>query len=160
VGLPGVGKTTIAQLLGEEWACGSVDTDDLLSDAVGCPAPEYLRREGLAAFRSVELDALRTALDGGGVVSTGGGVVTTSAARDLLQASVTLWLDCDDAVLAARLGDVDRPLIGADVDAALAQLRRERATLYAEVSRARIDASGDPDEVARRVRDALNRAAR
>jgi shikimate kinase len=159
VGLPGVGKTTIAQLLGEEWECGSYDTDDLVSGAVGCPAPEYLRREGLAAFRSVELDALRTALDSDGVVSTGGGVVTTSAARELLLASVTLWLDCDDAVLTARLGDVDRPLIGADVDKAVAQLRRERATLYAEVARARIDASGEPDEVARRVRDALDEVA-
>jgi shikimate kinase len=160
VGLPGVGKTTIARLLGDEWGCGSLDTDDLVSVAVGCPAPEYLRREGLAAFRSVELDALRTALDGDGVVSTGGGVVTTSAARELLQASVTLWLDCDDAVLCARLGAVDRPLIGADVHAALTQLRRERATLYAEVARARIDASGDPDVVARRVQDASNEGAR
>jgi shikimate kinase len=155
-----VGKTTIAQLLADEWGCRSIDTDDLVSEAVGCPAPEYLRREGLASFRSAELDALRTALDSDGVVSTGGGVVTTSAARELLQASVTLWLDCDDAVLAARVGDIDRPLIGADVHAALAQLRLERATLYAEVSRARIDASGDPDAVAKRVQHALNEVAR
>jgi shikimate kinase len=160
VGLPGVGKTTIAQLLGDEWGCGSLDTDDLVADAVGCPAPEYLRREGLAAFRGAELDALRLALGGDGVVSTGGGVVTTSAARELLQVSVTFWLDCDDAMLSARLGDVDRPLIGADAHAALAQLRRERATLYAEVARARIDASGDPDVVARRVRDASNEVPR
>jgi shikimate kinase len=160
VGLPGVGKTTVAQLLGEEWGCGSLDTDDLVSEAVGSPAPEYLRREGLGAFRSAELDALRIALDGDSVVSTGGGVVTTSAARELLQASVTYWLDCDDAVLAARLGGVDRPLIGADVNAALVQLRRERATLYAEVARARIDASGDATVVAQRVRDASNEAAR
>jgi shikimate kinase len=128
--------------------------------AVGCPAAEYLRREGLAAFRSVELDALRLALEGNGVVSTGGGVVTTSAARELLQSSVTFWLDCDDAVLAARLGDVDRPLIGDDIDAAIAQLRRERATLYAEVARARIDASGNPEAVARRVRDIAHEVTR
>jgi shikimate kinase len=114
----------------------------------------------LAAFRGAELDALRLALGGDGVVSTGGGVVTTSAARELLQVSVTFWLDCDDAMLSARLGDVDRPLIGADAHAALAQLRRERATLYAEVARARIDASGDPDVVARRVRDASNEVPR
>jgi shikimate kinase len=160
VGLPGVGKTTIAQRLASEWGCIATDTDDLVSEAVGCPAPEYLRREGLVAFRSVELDALRTALANDGVVSTGGGVVTTSAGRELLQENVTLWLDCDDAVLAARLGDVDRPLIGADVHAALAQLRRERATLYAEVARARIDASGEPDVVAMRVKDAANEVSR
>ena len=160
MGLPGVGKTTIAQLLGEEWACGSVDTDDLLSDAVGCPAPEYLRREGLAAFRSVELDALRTALGGGGVVSTGGGVVTTSAARDLLQASVTLWLDCDDDVILTRLSDVDRPLLAHGPAEALAMLRSERGEWYRAVSRARIDTSATLDDVIARVTREVERSTR
>jgi shikimate kinase len=89
-------------------------------------------------------------------VATGGGVVTTSAARELLRAQVTLWLDCDDDVLKSRLGGVDRPLIGEDVGAALALLRRERATLYAEVARVRIDASGQLVDVTKRARDAAS----
>jgi shikimate kinase len=160
VGLPGVGKTTVARLLGDEWGCGAVDTDDLLSEAVGIGAPEYLRREGLVAFRSAELAALEVALDGDQVVSTGGGVVTTSAARELLRAQVTLWLDCDDDVLAVRMGNVDRPLIGDNVAAALAQLRRQRATLYAEVARTRVDASGQLSDVTKRARDAASEEAR
>jgi shikimate kinase len=160
VGLPGVGKTTVARLLGDEWGCGAVDTDDLLREAVGIAAPEYLRREGLVAFRSAELAALEVALDGDQVVSTGGGVVTTSAARELLRAQVTLWLDCDDDVLAVRMGNVDRPLIGDNVAAALAQLRRERATLYAEVARTRVDASGQLSDVTKRARDAASEEAR
>jgi shikimate kinase len=160
VGLPGVGKTTVARLLGDEWGCGAVDTDDLLSEAVGIAAPEYLRREGLVAFRSAELAALEVALDGDQVVSTGGGVVTTSAARELLRAQVTLWLDCDDDVLVARIDNVDRPLLGNDVATALAQLRRERATLYAEVARVRVDASGQLGVVTDRTRHAANEVAR
>jgi shikimate kinase len=156
VGLPGVGKTTVARALAREWGCGVFDTDDLLSQAVGRSAPEYLRQEGLVAFRNAELAALEVALNADGVVATGGGVVTTFAARELLRAQVTLWLDCDDDVLRSRLGGVDRPLIGEDVGAALAQLRRERATLYAEVARVRIDASGQLVDVTKRARDAAS----
>jgi shikimate kinase len=81
-------------------------------------------------------------------------VVTTSAARELLRAQVTLWMDCDDDVLLTRQGGVDRPLMGEDVGASLAQLRRERATLYAEVARVRIDASGPLVDVTKSARDA------
>jgi shikimate kinase len=156
VGLPGVGKTTVARLLAGQWHCDAVDTDDLLSESVGCAAPEYLRREGVAAFRQAELSALREALKGDGVVATGGGVVTTPDARAMLVEEVTLWLDCDDATLIPRLGGVERPLLGDDPEASLRRLRLEREGYYREVSRASVDASGDPHEVATRVSDALS----
>lgn len=156
VGLPGVGKTTVARKLASEWNCEALDTDDLLSRTVGCTAPEYLRREGEKNFRLAEFESLVEALKSDGVVATGGGVVTTPAARELLSEEVTLWLDCDDAVLVARLGEADRPLLGDDVAASLAQLRGERATFYETVARARVDASGALDDVAQRVRDAAS----
>ncbi|MGC1419367.1 MAG: shikimate kinase [Acidimicrobiales bacterium] len=160
VGLPGVGKTTVARLLAVQWRCESIDTDDLLSDAVGCPAPEYLRREGVAAFRQAELTALREALRGDVVVATGGGVVTTPEARTILLNEVTLWLDCDDATLVPRLGGVERPLLGEDPMASLRRLRSEREAWYQEVARARVDASGDERDVAARVADALMEVTR
>jgi shikimate kinase len=132
-----------------------VDTDDVLSRAVGCSASLYLRREGEEAFRTAEVAALREALADDNVVATGGGIVTTKAARELLVTHVTYWLDCDDDVIAARLGRVDRPLIGDDVGASLATLRRNRSSWYEEVSRARIDASGTVRDVVQRVRDTL-----
>jgi shikimate kinase len=159
VGLPGVGKTSVARKLGSEWDCPVVDTDELVGRGVGCPASEYLRREGEEAFRTAELAALREALGEDNVVATGGGVVATPAARELLVKQVTFWLDCDDVVIAARLGRVDRPLIGEDVEASLLALRRERVGWYQEVSRARIDASGTVRDVTKRVRDALATAA-
>jgi shikimate kinase len=155
VGLPGVGKTSVARKLGSEWDCPVVDTDDVLSRAVGCPASVYLRREGEEAFRRAEVAALVEALSEDNVVATGGGVVTTMQARELLVKQVTFWLDCEDDVIATRLGQVDRPLIGDDVEASLAALRRERTAWYEEVSRARIDGSGTVRDVTKRVRDAL-----
>jgi shikimate kinase len=160
VGLPGVGKTTVARLLAATWQCEAVDTDDLLSVAVGCPAPQFLRREGVAAFRQAELHALREALQGDVVVATGGGVVTTPEARMILLEEVTLWLDCDDATLVPRLGGVERPLLGEDPVASLRQLRSEREVFYQEVARARVDASGDLGDVTARVADALAEVTR
>jgi shikimate kinase len=160
VGLPGVGKSSVARQLGVEWACPVLDTDEVLAANVGGPAAEYLRREGERAFRRAELVALEGALTSPGVVATGGGVVTTAHARELLRAEVTCWLDCDDDVLLARLGDVERPLLGEDAAGALARLRAQRTGFYDEVSRVRVDASGTLDEVTRRVRDGASEVVR
>jgi shikimate kinase len=147
VGLPGAGKTTLGRLLAERWACGLVDTDDVLADLVGVSAPQYLREWGEPSFRERELDALRQALDSHDVVSTGAGIVTTSAARELLAGELTLWLDADDEVLVERVRDGERPLLGDDHRASLARLRVQREPWYREVARGRVDSSGSPDEV-------------
>ena len=160
VGLPGVGKSSVARQLGASWSCPVLDTDQVLSATVGCAAPEYLRREGEEAFRRAELTALEAALAVDGVVATGGGVVTSASARDLLRAEVTIWLDCDDDTLRSRLGGVDRPLLGEDVETALVRLRREREVLYREVARVRVDASGALRDVTQRVRDAAGEVVR
>jgi shikimate kinase len=154
VGLPGVGKTTLAQMVARAWGCGAVDTDDVLAEAAGRAAGEYLRSEGVDAFRRAELNALITALQLDVVVSTGGGVVTSERARELLGREATLWLDCDDETIVSRLGDAVRPLLGDDVRSSLAALRAERNAWYEEVSRARIDASGTLEDVTARLLDA------
>jgi shikimate kinase len=156
VGLPGVGKTTLAQMVAHVWGCSALDTDDVLAETVGCAAGEYLRAEGVDAFRRAELDALAAALETDAVVSTGGGVVTSERARGLLQGEVTLWLDCDDETIASRLGDVDRPLLGEDVRSSLTELRAERGAWYEEVARVRIDASGTLEVVVARLLDAVS----
>ncbi len=155
VGLPGVGKTTLAERVARVWGCGALDTDDVLAEAVGCAAGEYLRRRGVEAFRQAELAALETALESDAVVATGGGVVTSPRARELLGREVTLWLDCDDDAIAPRLGDADRPLLGDEPLSSLGALRDERGAWYEEVSRARIDASGTLEDVTALILDAV-----
>ena len=160
VGLPGVGKSSVAQMMAQRWGCEWVDTDDVLADQVGRPAADFLREAGEAVFRKEELLALQLSLAGDNVVATGGGVVTMPEARGPLSEAVTFWLDCDDHVILSRLDDGDRPLLGDDPEGALVRLRREREPWYQAVSRARVEASGTLDDVSDRIERALAEVAR
>ena len=155
--MPGVGKSTVARVLADEWRCRALDTDDLIAALVGTSAAAYLRAEGEIAFREREVATLADALTHDDVVATGGGIVTTAHARELLVGEVTLWLDCDDDVLVARLDDLERPLLGDDVRSSLARLREERDGWYAAVSVGRVDATGTVDDVVARVIDQLGK---
>ena len=159
IGLPGVGKSTVARALAERWRTDVLDTDEQIAAIVGESASQYLRSHGEAAFREVELEALRSALESDVVLACGGGVVTTQRGRELLAGQRTVWLDCPDDVIVTRLRDGDRPLIGEDPDAGVARLREERARLYEEVASCRVDSSGAPDEVVDRVIAAFNRVS-
>jgi len=151
VGLPGVGKSSVANEIAQRWHCESLDTDEVFLAHVGVTPAAFLRTNDEPSFRLREVDALATALNSTGVVATGGGIVCTSRGRELLAREVTVWLDCDDDVLLERLGDVDRPLLGNDPDVTLAQLRRARSAWYEEVSKVRVDASGSLGDVATSV---------
>jgi shikimate kinase len=96
VGLPGVGKTTVAHALAESWGCEAIDTDDLVSTSVAMSSAQYLRQFGETHFRERELDALRSALVGHAVVATGAGIVTTATAREMISHEFAIWLDADD----------------------------------------------------------------
>ena len=162
VGLPGTGKTTLAQALAEQRNGAALDTDELVAANVGVAAAQYLRDEGETPFREREIEALRAALirDTDTVIATGGGIVCSPDAREDLAHEFTLWLDCDDEVILARLGDVERPLLAERPAEALAKLRRDRVEWYREVSRSRIDTSASLDEVIARVTREVGRLTR
>ena len=73
VGLPGVGKTSLALALGARWGCDVVDTDESVATRVGMSAAAYLREKGEPEFRRCELEALESAIARDVVVATGGG---------------------------------------------------------------------------------------
>jgi shikimate kinase len=160
VGLPATGKTTLARALARRWQILALDTDDVVAERTGTSVAQYLRTEGEANFRARELEALRAVIDDDDtVVATGGGIVSSAEARSILAAEFTLWLDCDDEVLLARLGDVERPLLDAGAEA-LGRLRSDRDEWYREVSRARIDSAASIDELVTRVTREVDRLTR
>ncbi len=159
VGLPGVGKTTLASALAAHWGCDALDTDDVIAESTGMSTARYLREQGEAAFRQREIEALRRALESDAVVATGAGVVTTRAARELLEREVTLWLDCDDETLLSRVREGDRPLLGDDHRHALGVMRTQREAWYRSSARLRVDASGTADEVLGRVLQEIERVS-
>lgn len=146
VGLPGSGKTTTGRALALTLGRAFVDTDDVFFEREHVSVQDYLRAHDEETFRERELTALRHALSHDGVVATGGGVVSTDRARRLLSSELTVWLDCPDEVLVARVLDGDRPLLGEEPAARMAELRERRDGLYAEVSRFRVDSNRPIDQ--------------
>ena len=126
VGMPGSGKSTIAQELSRRLGREAVDTDSLVEAASGTSIPDIFAREGETAFRKREEAAVRevSALRGA-IVSVGGGAVLSGTNRDALMRTgviVHLTRELD------KLSTDGRPLsAGAD---ALMAMEKARAPIY------------------------------
>jgi shikimate kinase len=151
VGLPGVGKSTVAQALAQRWRCDALDTDEVIAIAVAMPAAQYLREFGEPHFRERELEALHSALESDGVIATGAGIITSERAREVIGREFAVWLDVDDDTLLERVAVGERPLLGDDHAQSLKRLRSEREEWYRTSTRVRVDAGGSLDDVLDRV---------
>jgi shikimate kinase len=158
VGLPGSGKTSVAEAVAHRLERPYLDTDQLLADATGVPTAQFLRDVGEAEFRVRECEVLEAAVLDDAVIATGGGIVASERARELLKRQRTIWLDCDDELLVERVHDGDRPLLTGDRRESIARLRAERSSWYHEVSLARVDSSERLEDVVERVIQEAERA--
>jgi shikimate kinase len=156
VGMMGAGKTTIGRLVADRVGWEYRDSDADVEAMTGMTVPELFAREGEAAFRRAEAAVLAAACDDStpSVVSVAGGAVLNPETRRRIAACGTVvWLRARPDTLAGRVGDgAGRPLLDDDPAAALVQLNRIRAPLYAEVADVVIDVDElQPDEIARRI---------
>jgi shikimate kinase len=157
VGLMGVGKSTVGNRLSQMLGWRLVDSDAQVEARTGRTVREIFEDDGEPAFRVLETEALRDALDDPGptIVAAAGGVVLTTANRRLLERPnvEVVWLRADPTILVGRaLSGDHRPLLAHDPAGVLAQMAVDRDPLYREVADVVVDVDGkSPDEVANDV---------
>ncbi len=157
VGLMGVGKTTVGRHLSERLGWTLVDSDAQVEARTGRTVREIFEQDGEPAFRVLETEALRDALDAPGptIVAAAGGVVLAEANRELLERPdvTVVWLRAAPQLLVARAATGEhRPLLEHDPAGVLAKMAVDRDPLYREVADVVVDVEGlSPDEVTDRV---------
>jgi shikimate kinase len=136
IGFMGAGKSTLGKRLALELNVPFVDTDAAIVARHG-PIARIFEREGEAAFRQREFEAVLAALDGPpGVLALGGGAVTHGAtSARVAERTLRVYLDVPLPVLVRRLSRsrTVRPVLGTtSVAERVEALLAERAPLYRE----------------------------
>ena len=132
-GPPGVGKTTVGELVAERLGREFVDGDEWIESRWGRPVSGYFARHDEPLFRVREAEACRewSARDGL-VIAPGGGALLNPHSRAVLEGTgVVICLMATLETLLARLnGSHSRPLLGGDAPARLAAQLEARESLY------------------------------
>jgi shikimate kinase len=154
----GSGKTTVGKATAARLGWPFVDSDAQVEARVGRTVEEIWERDGEAAFRHLETEALADALAlterRPAVVAAAGGVVLDPRNRALLNRYPrVVWLRADLDTLAERVGTgAGRPLLDEDPRAVLERLMAVRHPLYEEVAGHVVDVDHLAlDEVVERV---------
>lgn len=96
-GFMGVGKTSVARHLAQILRCERLDLDSLIEINEQRRIVEIIDTDGEAAYRKIETDNLKLALDKTNVriLSLGGGAWTVAENRDLIRSSglTSVWLE-------------------------------------------------------------------
>jgi shikimate kinase len=162
IGMMGSGKTTVGHALGRLLGWPYYDNDVLLARAVGKDTRQVQEQHGEAYLRRAESAALSIALSDAGPLVAGcaGGLVTDPLDRQRLRTGgFVVWLRATIDTLADRVEGTDRPWLGKDPRAALAELYAGRADLYESVASLVLDVDVlPPDVLAMHIAESLNRA--
>jgi shikimate kinase len=139
VGMMGVGKSTVARIVGERLGRPVLDSDAVIESRSGRTVREIFATDGEPAFRALETAALLDALASVEpvVVAAAGGVVLSPVNRAALRESGArvVWLCADPATLVERVrSGGHRPLLDDDPAATLHRMHEQRAALYREVA--------------------------
>jgi shikimate kinase len=137
VGPPGAGKTTVGALLAERLGVPFRDVDDDIVRVAGKPISDIFTTDGEPVFRSLEENAVATALaEHAGVLALGGGAVLSGRTRAALAGHTVVFLNVGMAEGVRRTGlSAARPLLaGINPRATFKALLDARLPLYREVA--------------------------
>lgn len=169
IGMPGCGKSTIAQkvavCLGWPW----LDSDQEIEKLMGMTVAEIFSRFGETCFRELETQCLKDLLqnrDEGAVISLGGGAVRNFITEDTQEVSKpllaeSLWRNCIFVYLHRTVADIlksvdlkDRPLLK-DNPERITELFQERHPLYQRISHVCIGNDGSIEQGVEKVLQAV-----
>ncbi len=166
IGFMGSGKSTVGRACARELGLPFRDSDTLVEQRAGMSIPEIFARDGEAAFRKLEAEAIRALASNPPIVlSTGGGAPMHQESVDRLRRTgivVLLWADPD--CLLARVGQTaSRPLLATSEDPGerIRTLLAQREPYYRAAAHVVVDTTNlSRDEAVQRVLDAYrNRAS-
>ncbi len=140
-----VGKSAVGRLIAQRMGVRFIDSDRSIVERHGAISTIFAR-QGEQAFRSLEADVVREALELDDVVlSLGGGAVLDAGTRSLLRTATVVFLDTDLASVRQRIsGDTGRPLLAGRPEDRWQELYDQRRPLYAALASFVIDTRGLP----------------
>ena len=107
LGFMGSGKSKVGRLVATHRGAAFVDTDEIIAEYAGKSIPDIFEQDGEEAFRGLETEAIRTALDGPAeVIALGGGAATRDENWRLIEdaGALTIYLKASPEVILARVG--------------------------------------------------------
>ena len=157
IGLMGVGKTTVGEVLAERLGRELRDSDRDIEAETGRTVKQVLADGGVDELRRREADAVFDALAGDDpavVAAPGGIVLDDDHRRRLTEADAEIvWLTADPELLAPRTAArAHRPWLDDDPLGTLERMAHDRAELYRQVADRVVAVDGlTPDEIADRI---------
>ena len=114
LGMMGVGKTTIGEIVAKKQDMEFIDTDRNIEKKCFMSVSEIFNKKGEQFFRiEEEKEVLETIKKNNCVISLGGGAFINKAVRDaVLKNTISVWLDLDLKILNERIKwNKKRPLL-------------------------------------------------
>ena len=151
VGMPGCGKTTVAEELSKLTGRKAVDTDSLVEESAGMSVPEIFSQYGEKRFRELEAQAVRSAAkEKGLIIATGGGAVLDPGNVRALKGNGRIYYLKRDLNLLSLDG---RPL--SKSRETLDKMFATRDPIYSNCADAAINNDLSPVLTAQRIKDEL-----
>jgi shikimate kinase len=161
IGMRGSGKSTIGKLLAKKTKRQFFDLDKVLSEVVGMPIPELVKKHGWEFFREKESEvAEKYAQQKNAVLATGGGVILRKTNVNALgKNGKFILLKASIETMVKRLGkNTNRPALTnkQSLREELEEVWRERIPLYEQTAHVTIDTDNKTlDEVIEEIHKLL-----
>ncbi|MCD7785816.1 MAG: shikimate kinase [Oscillospiraceae bacterium] len=146
IGMPGSGKSVVAQALGQRLHRQVIETDAEIVKSAGCTIPEIFERSGESEFRQLETAEMKASGKlSERIISTGGGVVTVEENYNLLhQNGIIVWLERDTS----KLPTDGRPI---SQKSNLGELYEKRKPMYKRFADIKVDNNGTVAQTVDRI---------